>query len=138
MGAARLSAQAHARKGGITCPANALHYSCHLAPWGGWHARDPVSDCVRLSVVNLGHQLLNQTTAHARPLTGVPVLCALARAGYQSHDQSEYMHWNGNFGALLFINRVEYTPPRDLDPQELLLGPNEYFKLCKSYIFLEE
>ena len=41
-------------------------------------------------------------------------------------------------GALLFINRVEYTPPRDLDPQELLLGPNEYFKLCKSYIFLEE
>ena len=48
MGAARLSAQAHAKKGGITCPANALHYSCHLAPWG-----------------------------------------------YQSHDQSEYMHWNG-------------------------------------------
>jgi hypothetical protein len=34
MGTARLSAQAHAKKGGITCPANALHYSCHLAPWG--------------------------------------------------------------------------------------------------------
>ena len=46
MDSAKMSAQAHARKGGITCPANAMHYSCHLAPWG-----------------------------------------------YQSHDQSEYMHW---------------------------------------------
>ena len=46
MDSAKKSAQAHARKGGITCPANAMHYSCHLAPWG-----------------------------------------------YQSHDQSEYMHW---------------------------------------------
>ena len=62
MGSARKSAQSHARKGNITCPAKALHYSCHLAPWG-----------------------------------------------YQSHDQSEYMHWNGNFGALLFINHFEYT-----------------------------
>jgi hypothetical protein len=65
MPAARQSAQAHAIKGNITCPAKALHYSCHLAPWG-----------------------------------------------YQSVDQSEYMHWNGNFGALLFINHYEYT--RDL------------------------
>lgn len=46
MPAARLSAQAHAAKGGLVCPLNALHYSCHLAPWG-----------------------------------------------YQSGDQSEYMHW---------------------------------------------
>jgi hypothetical protein len=73
MGAARKSAQAHAAKGersplplncqkrspaqltqnappgGITCPPSAMHYSCHLAPWG-----------------------------------------------YQSHDQSEYMHWCGS------------------------------------------
>ena len=45
MDSAKQSAQAHAAKGGITCPANAMHFSCHLAPWG-----------------------------------------------YQSHDQSEYMH----------------------------------------------
>lgn len=62
MAAARISAQAHAKKGGIRCPAKALHYSCHLAPWG-----------------------------------------------YQSRDQTEYMHWNGNFAALLFINSWEYT-----------------------------
>jgi hypothetical protein len=35
--------------------------------------------------------------------------CHLAPWGYQSHDQSEYMHWNGNFAALLFINHWEYT-----------------------------
>jgi hypothetical protein len=62
MGAARVAAQQHAKSAGVTCPANALHYSCHLAPWG-----------------------------------------------YQSHDQSTYMHWNGNFASLLFINKWEYT-----------------------------
>eukprot|EP00039_Didymoeca_costata_P020988 m.343040 g.343040 ORF g.343040 m.343040 type:complete len:884 (-) comp22244_c0_seq1:144-2795(-) len=46
----------------LNCPPNALHYACHLAPWG-----------------------------------------------YQSQDQSVYMHWNGNFAALLFINNWEYT-----------------------------
>lgn len=34
MGGAQLSAQRHAAKANITCPAKALHYSCHLAPWG--------------------------------------------------------------------------------------------------------
>jgi len=34
MPSARLSAQQHAEKGNLTCPAKALHYSCHLAPWG--------------------------------------------------------------------------------------------------------
>jgi hypothetical protein len=57
-----VSAQQHAKTAGVTCPANALHYSCHLAPWG-----------------------------------------------YQSHDTSTYMHWNGNFASLLFINKWEYT-----------------------------
>ena len=62
MGAARVSAQQHAKTAGVSCPSNALHYSCHLGPWG-----------------------------------------------YQSHDTSTYMHWNGNFAALLFINKWEYT-----------------------------
>ena len=42
--------------------ANALHFSCHLAPWG-----------------------------------------------YQSEDTSIYMHWNGPFAAMLFLNHWEYT-----------------------------
>lgn len=62
MDAARLAAQTHAQAANLTCPAHALHYACHLAPWG-----------------------------------------------YQSADQSTYMHWNGNFAALLFINAWEYT-----------------------------
>jgi hypothetical protein len=62
MAAARVAAQQHAKSAGVLCPSTALHYSCHLAPWG-----------------------------------------------YQSHDQSTYMHWNGNFAALLFINKWEYT-----------------------------
>ena len=37
--AARLSAQAHAAKGNISCPAKAAHFSCHLAPWG-YQSRD--------------------------------------------------------------------------------------------------
>ena len=45
----------------VTCPPTALHYACHLAPWG-----------------------------------------------LQSFDQSVYMHWNGHFAALLFINAWEY------------------------------
>lgn len=46
----------------MTCAASALHYSCHLAPWG-----------------------------------------------FQSRDTSIYMHWNGPFAALLFVNDWEYT-----------------------------
>lgn len=62
MGAARAGAQAAAKTAGISCPAGALHYSCHLAPWG-----------------------------------------------YQSQDQTIYMHWNGMFAALPMISHWEYT-----------------------------
>lgn len=34
MPAARAMAQEHAKAGKFTCPPNALHFSCHLAPWG--------------------------------------------------------------------------------------------------------
>ena len=34
MEAARAAAQQHARGAGLTCPPDALHFSCHLAPWG--------------------------------------------------------------------------------------------------------
>lgn len=40
----------------------ALHYACHLAPWG-----------------------------------------------FQSFDETYYMHWNGHYSTLLFINQFEYT-----------------------------
>ena len=33
-GQAQQAAQMHARRGNLTCAAKALHYSCHLAPWG--------------------------------------------------------------------------------------------------------
>lgn len=55
-------AQDAAKTANISCGASALHYACHLAPWG-----------------------------------------------YQSKDQTTYMHWNGFFAALLFINDFEYT-----------------------------
>eukprot|EP01065_Artemidia_motanka_P032904 TRINITY_DN39886_c0_g1_i1.p1 TRINITY_DN39886_c0_g1~~TRINITY_DN39886_c0_g1_i1.p1 ORF type:complete len:762 (+),score=211.77 TRINITY_DN39886_c0_g1_i1:54-2339(+) len=35
--------------------------------------------------------------------------CHLAPWGYQSMDTTIYMHWNGYFAALLFINDWEYT-----------------------------
>lgn len=62
MSAAASLAQTEASAGHVECPPNALHYACHLAPWG-----------------------------------------------LQSFDQTVYMHWNGNFAALLFINHWEYT-----------------------------
>ena len=34
MGAARVLAQQHAKTSKLTCAPNALHYACHLAPWG--------------------------------------------------------------------------------------------------------
>jgi hypothetical protein len=34
MPAARLKAQAQAGYAHVTCPADALYYACHLAPWG--------------------------------------------------------------------------------------------------------
>eukprot|EP01051_Picozoa_sp_SAG22_P003089 SAG22_NODE_146_length_17566_cov_17.597847_5_plen_993_part_00 len=60
-GQAQAAARMHALRGNLTCTQKALHYSCHLAPWG-----------------------------------------------FMSGDLSEYMHWNGNFAALLFINAWEY------------------------------
>lgn len=59
---AQQHAQQQAKAANITCPSNAMHYACHLVPWG-----------------------------------------------LQSDDQSVYMHWNGNFAALLMINHWEYT-----------------------------
>ena len=42
-----------------------------------------------------------------------PHFYADVRAQFQydvtRHDQSTYMHWNGNFASLLFINNWEYT-----------------------------
>jgi hypothetical protein len=55
-------AQQQAKSLGITCDAEALHYACHLAPWG-----------------------------------------------FQSFDETFYMHWNGHYSTLLFINAFEYT-----------------------------
>eukprot|EP00759_Apiculatamorpha_spiralis_P037199 PhF_6_TR37160/c0_g1_i1/m.54704 len=55
-------AQIEAKIAGVQCPANALHYACHLAPWGS-----------------------------------------------QSIDQTIYMHWNGAFALLPFLNHWEYT-----------------------------
>jgi hypothetical protein len=60
--AGRAQAQTEASAAGVSCPANALHYACHLAPWG-----------------------------------------------FQSFDQTVYMHSNAAFAALLFINHFEYT-----------------------------
>lgn len=34
MGPGRIKAQAQASYAGVTCPASALYYACHLAPWG--------------------------------------------------------------------------------------------------------
>lgn len=62
MSAASKEAQSEASKAHVNCTASALHYACHLAPWG-----------------------------------------------MQSRDQTVYMHWNGAFAALLFINHFEYT-----------------------------
>lgn len=39
MPAARASAQKHALAANYSCPAHALHYACHLAPWG-YQSRD--------------------------------------------------------------------------------------------------
>ena len=60
--AAAREAQSAAAAARVACPASALHYACHLAPWG-----------------------------------------------LQSADQSVYMHSNGAFAALLFVNSFEYT-----------------------------
>lgn len=62
MPAAAQEAQTEAAAARVTCPADALHYSCHLGPWGA-----------------------------------------------RSFDGTVYMHWNGAFAALPFINHFEYT-----------------------------
>eukprot|EP01006_Ploeotia_vitrea_P008723 TRINITY_DN20866_c0_g1_i1.p1 TRINITY_DN20866_c0_g1~~TRINITY_DN20866_c0_g1_i1.p1 ORF type:complete len:633 (-),score=75.86 TRINITY_DN20866_c0_g1_i1:93-1928(-) len=59
---AKLQAQQQAKYAKVVCPSKALHYACHLAPWG-----------------------------------------------FQSRDDSIYMHWNGPFASMLFINDWEYT-----------------------------
>lgn len=58
----RAMAQLQAAQLGVSCDADALHYACHLAPWG-----------------------------------------------FQSFDTTYYMHWNGHYSTLAFINNVEYT-----------------------------
>ena len=60
--AARAQAQAQASAAHVSCPATALHFACHLAPWG-----------------------------------------------FQSDDQTIYMHWNLNFALLPVISQWEYT-----------------------------
>ena len=50
--------------------------------------------------------------------------CHLAPWGYQSGDLSEYMHWNGNFAALLYINAWEYEQ-------------NETFARAQAYPLLD-
>jgi len=73
----------------LSCGADALHFACHLAPWG-----------------------------------------------FQSFDQATYMHWNGFFAALLFVNDWEYTrnatTARDLT-LPLLAGLNAW-----SHCYLQE
>jgi hypothetical protein len=61
---ARAEATSFAAHLNLTRPAcaNALHFSCHLAPWG-----------------------------------------------FQSIDTAIYMHWNGDFASMLYLNHFEYT-----------------------------
>ena len=61
-GAAAAEAQVQASLSGVFCPPSALHFACHLAPWG-----------------------------------------------YQSDDQSIYMHWNLGFALLPLVSEFEFT-----------------------------
>lgn len=76
------------------------HTSSYYAPITSW------SPAARLAAVKEG--------AAARIEGGCPpeaqhFACHIAPWGYQSQDQTVYMHWNGNFASLLFINHWEYT-----------------------------
>lgn len=50
-----------------------------------------------------------QTADITCPNTTLHYACHLAPWGYQSYDETIYMHWNGNFAALPLINLWEYT-----------------------------
>ena len=58
-------------------------------------------------------QALGQQYAQTYGITCAPNMlhyaCHLAPWGYQSFDTTVYMHWNGHFSAMLFINNWEYT-----------------------------
>jgi len=58
-------------------------------------------------------QILAQQQAQSAgitcPNTTLHYACHLAPWGYQSFDETIYMHWNGNFATLPLINLWEYT-----------------------------
>lgn len=75
--------QTYARQMNTTCAPTALHFPCHLAPWG--------------------YQSYDQVVA-LQPATECAMPQRLAVFASPGVLQSTYMHWNGDFAALLFIN----------------------------------